>query len=107
MLLLSQKDGESMKIAYLGKIFTESLDSSWYVGKIMTYQAGISHRAANIGNNQIPSDDTYYPIEWSDSATIQREVVIHTSDGDVAYFQSKEHPIIWIRFDDKMSISEG
>lgn len=96
-----------MKIAYLGKIFMEKLDPSQYVGKIMTYQAGISHRAANVDNNGMPSDDTYYTVEWSDSATIQREVVIHTSDGDVAYFQSKEHPIIWIRFDDKMSVSEG
>ena len=96
-----------MKIAYLGKIFAESIEPSLYVGKIMTYQAGISHRAANLGNNQIPSDDTYCPVEWSDTATIQRVVVIKTSDGDVAYFQSKEHPIIWIRFDDKMSVSEG
>lgn len=96
-----------MKIAYLGKIFMEKLDPSQYVGKIMTYQAGISHRAANVYNNGIPSDDTYYPVEWSDTATIQRVAVIKTSDGDVAYFQSKEHPIIWIRFDDKISISEG
>lgn len=96
-----------MKIAYLGKIFAESIEPSLYVGKIMTYQAGISHRAANLGNNQIPSDDTYYHVEWSDSATINRVVVIKTSYGDVAYFQSKEHPIIWIRFDDKMSISGG
>ena len=96
-----------MKIAYLGKIFMEKLDPSQYVGKIMTYQAGISHRSANVDNNGIPSDDTYYPVEWSDSATINRVVVIKTPAGDVAYFQSKEHPIIWIRFDDKISISEG
>ena len=95
-----------MKIAYLGKIFTESIDPSRYVGKIMTYQAGISNRAADLDNG-IPSDDTYHPVEWSDSATIQRAVVIHTSYGDVAYFQSKEHSVIWIRFDDKISISEG
>ena len=93
-----------MKIAYLGKIFAESIEPSLYVGKIMTYQAGISHRAVN---QDMPVDDSYYPVEWSDSATIQRVVVIKTSDGDVAYFQSKEHPIIWIRFDNKMSISEG
>ena len=102
MLLLSQKDGESMKIAYLGKIFTESIDSSWYVGKIMTYQAGISHRAATQGT---PSIDDYYPIEWSDSATIQRAVDIYTPNGVVTYFQSKEHPMIWIRFDDKIDVS--
>lgn len=94
-----------MKIAYLGKIFMEKLDPSQYVGKIMTYQEDISHRAANTDNNRIPTDDTYYPVEWSDTATIQRVVVIKTSHGDVAYFQSKEHPIIWIRFDDKISIS--
>ena len=82
----------------------EKLDPSQYVGKIMTYQADISHRAAS---SDVPSIDDYYPVEWSDSATIQRVVVIKTSDGDVAYFQSKEHPIIWIRFDDKMSVSEG
>lgn len=93
-----------MKIAYLGKIFMEKLDPSQYVGKIMTYQANISHRAST---QDVPSIDDYYPVEWSDTATIQRVVVIKTSDGDVAYFQSKEHPIIWIRFDDKMSISEG
>lgn len=93
-----------MKIAYLGKIFAESIEPSLYVGKIMTYQAYISHRATT---QDVPSRDDYYPIEWSDSATIQRAVVIHTSHGDVAYFQSKEHPVIWIRFDDKISISEG
>ena len=96
-----------MKIAYLGKIFMDSIESSRYVGKIMTYQAGISHRAANLDNNGIPSDDTYYPVEWSDSTTIKRAVGINTSDSVVIYFQSKEHPIIWIRFDDKISISEG
>lgn len=85
----------------------DSIQSSWYVGKIMTYQAGISHRATYLNNNGIPSDDTYYPVEWSDSATIQRAVDIHTPNGVVTYFQSQEHPIIWIRFDDKMSISEG
>lgn len=85
----------------------ESIESSWYVGKIMTYQAGISHRAAYFDNDGAPSNDTYYPVEWSGSATIQRAVDIHTSDGFVTYFQSKEHPTIWIRFDDKMSISEG
>lgn len=85
----------------------ESIEPSLYVGKIMTYQAGISHRAANIGNNQIPSDDTYHPVEWSDSATIGNIAVINTSNGAVAYLQSKEHPLIWIRFDDKMSISGG
>ena len=95
-----------MKIAYLGKIFAESIEPSLYVGKIMTYQAGISHRAANADNNEGPSTDNYYPVEWSDSATIGRVAVIKTSNGDVAYFQSQEHPIIWIRFDDKMSISE-
>lgn len=95
-----------MKIAYLGKIFMESIQSSWYVGKIMTYQAGISHRAAHFDNNGVPSDDTYYPVEWSDSATIQRAVDLITSDGTVTYFQSKDHPSIWIRFDDKISISE-
>ena len=82
----------------------EKLDPSQYVGKIMTYQAYISHRATTQG---VPSIDDYYPVEWSDSATIKRVVVVKTSDGDVAYFQSKEHPIIWIRFDDKISISEG
>lgn len=56
-----------MKIAYLGKIFMDSIQSSRYVGKIMTYQAGISHRAATQG---IPSIDNYYPVEWSDSTTI-------------------------------------
>lgn len=81
--------------------------SSWYVGKIMTYQAGISHRAANLDSNGIPSDDTYYPVEWSNSATIQRAVDIHTSDGVVTYLQSAEHSTIWIRLDDKMSISGG
>ena len=96
-----------MKIAYLGKIFAELIEPSLYVGKIMTYQAGISHRAANIGNNGMPSNDTYYPVEWSDSATIENIAVINTSNGAVAYFQSKEHPIIWIRFDNKMSISGG
>ena len=95
-----------MKIAYLGKIFMEKLDPSRYVGKIMNYQAGISHRAVNLDNNGIPSDDTYYPVEWSDSATIQRAVNLITSDGTVTYFQSKDHPTIWIRFDDKMSILE-
>ena len=93
-----------MKIAYLGKIFMDSIQSSWYVGKIMTYQAGISHRATN---TNVPSIDDYYPVEWSDSATIQRAVDIHTPNGVVTYFQSQEHPIIWIRFDDKISISEG
>lgn len=78
--------------------------SSWYVGKIMTYQAGISHRATT---QDIPSRDDYYPVEWSDSATIQRAVDLNTSDGVVIYFQSQEHPIIWIRFDDKMSVSGG
>ena len=82
----------------------EKLDPSQYVGKIMTYQAYISHRATTQG---VPSRDDYCPVEWSDSATIKRVVVIKTSDGDVAYFQSEEHPIIWIRFDDKISISEG
>lgn len=82
----------------------EKLDPSQYVGKVMTYQANISHRAAT---QYVPSIDDYYPVEWSDIATIQRVVVIKTSHGDVAYFQSKEHPIIWIRFDDKISISEG
>ena len=82
----------------------EKLDLSRYVGKIMTYQANISNRAAT---QDVPSIDDYCPVEWSDSATIKRVVVIKTSYGDVAYFQSKEHPIIWIRFDDKMSISEG
>lgn len=103
-----------MKIAYLGKIFMEFKSSwymefkpSWYVGKIMTYQAGISHRAANVDNNGIPSDDTYYPVEWSDSATIQRAVDLNTSDGVVTYLQSKEHSVIWIRLDDKISISGG
>lgn len=93
-----------MKIAYLGKIFMDSIQSSRYVGKIMTYQAGISHRAATQG---IPSIDNYYPVEWSDSTTIKRAVGINTSDSVVIYFQSKEHPSIWIRFDDKISISEG
>lgn len=81
----------------------EKLDPSRYVGKIMTYQAGISHRAA--GTQDAPSIDDYYSVEWSGTATIQRAVVINTSDGDVIYFQSKEHPSIWIRFDDKMSVS--
>lgn len=45
----------------------DSIQSSRYVGKIMTYQAGISHRAATQG---IPSIDNYYPVEWSDSTTI-------------------------------------
>lgn len=94
-----------MKIAYLGKIFAESIEPSSYVGKIMNYQAGISHRAANVDNNGKPSDDTYYPVEWSDSATIDNIAVINTSNGAVIYFQSKEHPVIWIRFDDKMSVS--
>ena len=94
-----------MKIAYLGKIFMEKLDPSQYVGKIMTYQAYISHRAANVDNKGIPSDDTYSPVEWSDSATIQRAIDILTPNGVVTYFQSKEHPVIWIRFDDKMSVS--
>ena len=94
-----------MKIAYLGKIFAESIEPSLYVGKIMTYQAGISHRAANL--NQMPSDDTYYPIEWSDSATIENIAVINTSNGAVVYLQSQEHPSIWIRLDDKISISGG
>lgn len=79
----------------------EKLDPSRYVGKIMTYQAGISHRAAT----QDVLIDNYYPVEWSGTATIQRAVVIKTSDGDVIYFQSKEHPSVWIRFDDKMSVS--
>lgn len=96
-----------MKIAYLGKIFMEKLDLSQYVGKIMTYQAGISHRAANVDNNGMPSDDTYYPVEWSDSATIENTAVINTSNGAVIYLRSKEHPSIWIRLDDKISISEG
>lgn len=96
-----------MKIAYLGKIFAESIEPSLYVGKIMTYQAGISHRAANVDNNGIPSDDTYYPVEWSDSATIDNIAVINTSNGAVIYLHSKEHSTIWIRLDDKMSISEG
>lgn len=96
-----------MKIAYLGKIFTESIESNRYVGKIMTYQAGISHRAANLGNNGIPSDDTYYPVEWSGSATINRAVDLNTSHGTVTYLQSKEHSSIWIRLDDKISISDG
>ena len=91
-----------MKIAYLGKIFMDSIESSRYVGKIMTYQAGISHRAVT---QDIPSIDNYYPVEWSDSATIKRAVGINTSDSVVIYFQSKEHPGIWIRFDDKMSVS--
>lgn len=82
----------------------EKLDPSRYVGKIMTYQAGISHRAVT---QDIPSIDNYYPVEWSGSTTIKRAVGINTSDSVVIYFQSKEHPIIWIRFDDKMSISEG
>lgn len=92
-----------MKIAYLGKIFAESIEPSLYVGKIMNYQANISHRAVN---QDVPSTDDYYPVEWSDTATIGRVVVIKTSNGDVAYFQSKEHPAIWIRFDDKMNVSE-
>lgn len=83
----------------------EPIKPSWYIGKIMTYQAGISNRAANLDNG-IPSDDTYYPIEWSDSAHIERAVVLGTSDGAVTYLQSKEHSLIWIRFDDKISISE-
>ena len=91
-----------MKIKKKKKIFTESIDSSWYVGKIMTYQAGISHRAATQGT---PSIDDYYPVEWSDSATIQRAVDIYTPNGVVTYFQSKEHPMIWIRFDDKIGVS--
>lgn len=73
----------------------------------MTYQAGISHRAANADNKGIPSDDTYYPVEWSDSATIENIAVINTSNGAVIYLQSQEHPSIWIRLDDKMSISGG
>ena len=84
----------------------EKLDPSQYVGKIMTYQAGISHRATNLGNNGRPSDDTYYPVEWSDSATIVDIAVINTSNGAVIYLRSAEHPTIWIRFDDKISISE-
>lgn len=95
-----------MKIAYLGKIFAESIEPSLYVGKIMTYQAGISHRASNLQNG-MPVDDTYCPIEWSDSATIENIAVINTSNGAVAYLQSKEHPSIWIRLDDKISISGG
>lgn len=82
----------------------EPINPSWYVGKIMTYQAGISHRVANVDNNGIPSDDKYYPVEWSDSATIKSLVVLDTSDGAVTYLQSKEHSSIWIRFDDKISI---
>ena len=93
-----------MKIAYLGKIFTDSIEPSWYVGKIMTYKAGISHRSTN---NGIPVDDTYYPVEWSDSATIENTAVINTSNGAVIYLQSKEHSSIWIRLDDKISISFG
>ena len=96
-----------MKIAYLGKILMEPINPSWYIGKIMTYQAGISHRTTNLDNNGIPSDDTYYPVEWSDSATIERVVTFDTSDGAVTYLQSREHPSIWIRFDDKISISGG
>ena len=96
-----------MKIAYLGKILMEPIKPSWYIGKIMTYQAGISNRAAYL-DNEIPSDDIYNPIEWSDSATIVNIVVLSTSNnGAVTYLQSKDHPSIWIRFDDKVSISEG
>lgn len=96
-----------MKIAYLGKILMEPIKPSWYIGKIMTYQAGISNRAAYLDNG-IPSDDIYNPIEWSDSATIVNIVVLSTSNnGAVTYLQSKDHPSIWIRFDDKVSISEG
>lgn len=96
-----------MKIAYLGKIFMDSREPSWYVGKIMTYRARISHRAANLDNNEIPSEDTYYPVEWSGSATIKNTAVINTSNGAVIYLQSKEHSSIWIRLDDKTSISFG
>lgn len=96
-----------MKIAYLGKILMEPIKPSWYIGKIMTYQAGISNRAADIDNG-IPSDDTYYPVEWSDSVVIGNIAVLSTSNnGVVTYLQSKDHPSIWIRLDDKMSISEG
>lgn len=95
-----------MKIAYLGKILMEPINPSWYIGKTMTYQAGISHRNTNLDNNEMPSDDTYYPVEWSDSATINKVVTLDTYDGAVTYLQSKEHPSIWIRFDDKISISE-
>lgn len=95
-----------MKIAYLGKILMEPIKPSWYIGKIMTYQAGISNRAAFLDNG-IPSDDMYNPVEWSDSATIKKVVVLDTSAGAVTYLQSKEHSSIWIRFDDKISISEG
>ena len=84
----------------------EPIKPSWYVGKIMTYQAGISNRAANL-DNEIPSTDTYSTVEWSDSATIGKIVVLNTSDGAVTYFQSQEHSSIWMRFDDKISISEG
>ena len=94
-----------MKIAYLGKILMEPIKPSWYIGKIMTYQAGISNRS--VYGDEIPSTDTYSTVEWSDSATIKRVVVINTPDGAVTYFQSKEHSSIWIRFDDKISISEG
>lgn len=94
-----------MKIAYLGKILMEPVKPSWYIGKIMTYQAGISNRAINLDNGK-PSDDTYTSVEWSDSATIRRIVTLDTSDGVVTYLQSKEHSSIWIRFDDKISISD-
>ena len=80
----------------------EKLDPSQYVGKIMTYQAYISHRATT---QNVPSRDDYCPVEWSDSATIQRAVDIYTPNGVVTYFQSKEHPMIWIRFDDKIGVS--
>ena len=86
----------------------EPIKPSWYIGKIMTYQAGISHRATNLDNNGIPLDDTYYPIEWSDSVAIVNIAVLSTyNNGAVTYLQSKDHPSIWIRFDDKVSISEG
>ena len=84
----------------------EPIKPSWYIGKIMTYQAHISNRAAVLDNG-IPSDDIYIPIEWSDSATIKRVVALDTSAGAVTYLQSKEHSSIWIRFDDTISISEG
>ena len=84
----------------------EPIKPSWYIGKIMTYQAGISH-VAKIDADQIPSTDYYRLINWSGSATIDNMLVFKTSNGVVTYLQSKEHSAIWIRLDDKMSISEG
>ena len=95
-----------MKIAYLGKIFAESIEPSLYVGKIMTYQAGISNQANGL-NDGIPVIDRYEPIKWSDSATIVTVIAINSPHGAATYFQSKGHSTIWIRLDDKISISEG